>query len=34
MAGLGISFISGHTVSDELKDGRLKEFEIQGFPNH
>ncbi|PWR00588.1 LysR family transcriptional regulator [Leucothrix pacifica] len=32
MAGLGIALISAHTVADELKDGRLKEFDIEGLP--
>lgn len=32
IAGLGVAFISAHTVADELKDGRLKEFDIKGFP--
>ena len=32
MAGLGIALISAHTVADELKDGRLKEFDILGLP--
>lgn len=32
IAGLGIAFISAHTVADELKDGRLKEFDIKGYP--
>ncbi|MEH6456584.1 MAG: LysR family transcriptional regulator [Cocleimonas sp.] len=32
IAGLGVAFISAHTVADELKDGRLKKFDIKGFP--
>ena len=32
MAGLGIAFISGHTVATELSDGRLISLDIQGMP--
>lgn len=32
MAGLGIAFVSAHTVSSELKDGRLAVLRVQGFP--
>ena len=32
IAGLGVALISAHTVAEELKDGRLKEFNIKGFP--
>lgn len=32
IAGLGVAFISAHTVAHELKDGRLKEFNIKGLP--
>ena len=32
IAGLGVGFISAHTVANELKDGRLKEFDIKGLP--
>ena len=32
MAGLGVALISAHTVAAELKDGRLKEFDIVGVP--
>jgi LysR family transcriptional regulator, low CO2-responsive transcriptional regulator len=32
MAGLGIAFISLHTVASELKDGRLVVLPIEGLP--
>ena len=32
MAGLGIAFISQHTVMDELKQGRLVALKIEGLP--
>ena len=32
MAGLGIAFISQHTVMDELKQGRLVTLDIEGLP--
>jgi len=32
MAGLGVALISAHTVAAELKDGRLKAFDIEGLP--
>jgi LysR family transcriptional regulator, low CO2-responsive transcriptional regulator len=32
MAGLGIAFISGHTVSHELADGRLVTLDVVGLP--
>ncbi len=32
MAGLGVAFISGHTVASELADGRLIALDIQGMP--
>ena len=32
MAGLGVALISAHTVAAEIKDGRLKVFEIEGLP--
>lgn len=32
MAGLGLSFISAHTVAAEVADGRLKVLEVQGLP--
>ncbi len=32
IAGLGIAFISAHTVACELADGRLSELKIEGLP--
>jgi LysR family transcriptional regulator for metE and metH len=32
MAGLGIALISAHTVSAELRDGRLAAFDVAGLP--
>ncbi|MEZ5841605.1 MAG: LysR family transcriptional regulator [Hyphomicrobiales bacterium] len=32
MAGLGIAFISAHTVAVELADGRLAELDVEGLP--
>lgn len=32
MAGLGIVLLSAHTVSAELRDGRLIAFQVQGLP--
>lgn len=32
IAGLGIAFISQHTVSHELQDGRLVAFKVKGLP--
>jgi DNA-binding transcriptional LysR family regulator len=32
MAGLGIAFISGHTVEAEIADGRLVALDIRGLP--
>jgi LysR family transcriptional regulator for metE and metH len=32
MAGLGIAFISGHTVARELADGRLATLAVEGLP--
>jgi DNA-binding transcriptional LysR family regulator len=32
MAGLGIAFLSAHTVSAELADGRLAMLDIAGLP--
>lgn len=32
MAGLGIAFISGHTVASELADGRLVVLKVKGLP--
>jgi DNA-binding transcriptional LysR family regulator len=32
LAGMGISFLSAHTVSRELRDGSLVALDVQGFP--
>ena len=32
MAGMGVAFISGHTVSRELRDGSLVMLDVHGFP--
>ena len=32
MAGLGIAFISAHTVASELADGRLAVLDVAGLP--
>jgi DNA-binding transcriptional LysR family regulator len=32
MAGLGVSFLSAHTVSRELREGSLRLLDVQGFP--
>lgn len=32
IAGLGISFISAHTVAAEISDGRLVELDVNGLP--
>ncbi|MHB2168567.1 LysR family transcriptional regulator [Alsobacter sp. R-9] len=32
MAGLGIAFISGHTVAREIADGRLAVLRVEGLP--
>lgn len=32
MAGMGVSFLSAHTVSRELKAGSLAVLDVQGFP--
>ena len=32
MAGLGVAFISAHTVAAEIKEDRLKAFDIEGLP--
>ncbi|HET9822721.1 MAG TPA: LysR family transcriptional regulator [Burkholderiaceae bacterium] len=31
-AGMGVAFLSGHTVSRELRDGSLAVLDVQGFP--
>ena len=32
IAGMGVSFMSGHTISLELKTGSLSVLDVQGFP--
>ena len=32
MAGLGVALISAHTVAAEIKEGRLKAFDLEGLP--
>ena len=32
MAGLGVAFISGHTVATELSDGQLVALDVVGLP--
>lgn len=32
LAGMGVSFLSGHTVSSELAAGHLAVLDVQGFP--
>lgn len=32
IAGMGISFVSAHTISQELKTGSLRVLDVQGFP--
>jgi LysR family transcriptional regulator, low CO2-responsive transcriptional regulator len=32
IAGLGIAFISGHTVAAEIADGRLVPLNVEGLP--
>ena len=32
MAGMGVSFLSAHTVSRELQAGSLTVLDVQGFP--
>ena len=32
IAGMGISFLSAHTISQELKAGSLRVLDVQGFP--
>lgn len=34
MAGLGIAFISGHTIASELEAGRLALLDVTGMPIH
>jgi DNA-binding transcriptional LysR family regulator len=32
IAGMGISFLSAHTISQEMKTGTLRVLDVQGFP--
>jgi DNA-binding transcriptional LysR family regulator len=32
IAGMGVSFLSAHTISPELKAGKLRVLDVQGFP--
>ena len=32
IAGMGVSFLSAHTVSQEMKTGSLRTLDVQGFP--
>ena len=32
IAGMGVSFLSAHTVSQEMKTGSLRALDVQGFP--
>jgi DNA-binding transcriptional LysR family regulator len=32
IAGLGIAFISGHTIASEIQDGRLVVLDVVGLP--
>jgi LysR family transcriptional regulator, low CO2-responsive transcriptional regulator len=32
MAGMGVSFLSAHTISRELQTGSLAVLDVQGFP--
>jgi DNA-binding transcriptional LysR family regulator len=32
IAGMGVSFVSAHTISQELKSGSLCVLDVQGFP--
>jgi DNA-binding transcriptional LysR family regulator len=32
IAGMGVAFLSGHTVSRELRDGALSVLDVRGFP--
>ena len=32
IAGLGIAFISGHTIASEIQDGRLAVLDVEGLP--
>ena len=32
IAGMGVSFLSAHTISLEMKTGSLRALDVQGFP--
>lgn len=32
LAGMGITFLSGHTISNELRSGELMVLDVTGFP--
>ena len=32
IAGMGVSFVSAHTISQELKAGSLRVLDVEGFP--
>jgi LysR family transcriptional regulator, low CO2-responsive transcriptional regulator len=32
IAGMGITFLSAHTVSREVRDGDLRVLDVEGFP--
>ncbi|MEP7056943.1 MAG: LysR family transcriptional regulator [Caldimonas sp.] len=32
IAGMGVSFLSAHTISRELRDGSLRALDVEGFP--
>jgi DNA-binding transcriptional LysR family regulator len=32
IAGMGVSFLSAHTISQEMKSGSLRVLDVQGFP--
>jgi len=32
MAGMGIGFLSAHTIAQELRTGSLKVLDVRGFP--
>ena len=32
IAGMGVSFVSAHTISQELQSGSLRVLDVEGFP--
>jgi DNA-binding transcriptional LysR family regulator len=32
IAGMGVSFVSAHTISQELRAGSLRVLDVEGFP--